>query len=246
MTNLELVLDELAAAAPVDEQDWDDVVSRAGRPRRRRLGVATVALVTMLVVVVMPAFGVGSTLLDLFRGTPVSGEQLSAADLHAMSAMANAASPRVSVSREEDLSRLSPASLRQIADREGRAFLVADLKGGGLCASIGLSGDTPTLGAISCSPDFPSAARPILDESRFTGRVDEPRIAVLQGFAADAVASIAVVSLDGEPTVTTPVEHNVYLRTEGLPSGRSREIVALDSGGRRLYVECLVAGGCST
>jgi hypothetical protein len=175
----------------------------------------------------------------------VASEQLSTRDLHVISAMASGTSPRIPASRQQDLARFKASSLRQIAVRNGSAFFVADLRGGGLCTSIGSIGSAMVLGGIQCSPDFPSPARPLLDWSRFTGPIAQPQVTQLEGFAADGVASVAVVTRDGSVEAATSVEDNVYLRTADLPPTPIREIVALDANGTRLYSECFVSEGCS-
>jgi hypothetical protein len=206
--------------------------------------MVAVAACVGAIVVATPAFGVGSRLFDLFRGTPVSSERLTASELHVLSAMTNGTNPHSPASNREDLTRFAASSFRQIAVRDGRTYFAANLRGGGLCVSIGSGQHGRLLGSITCSPDFPSAARPILDESVFGGSLEQPQMARLEGFAADAVASVGVVSSTGELEAVTPVEDNVYLRTSDLPTTPIREIVAVDANGMRLYSECFVRRGC--
>ncbi len=244
MNELELTLDALVREAPVERLDWDDVVARARRPRRRRMMAFALAAALTATVVVTPAFGIGSRLLDLFTGAPVGSDRLSAEEVHDIGAMASGVSPRIPASQEEDLARFGATSLRQIAVRDGRAYFVANLRGGGLCVSIGQVGDARVLGSISCSPNFPSSARPILDQSIFQGPVEQPRITRLEGFADDSVGSVGIVTASGALTAVTPVENNVYSRSEGLPTEPVSEIVALDANGRRVYSACFVRTGC--
>jgi hypothetical protein len=175
-------------------------------------------------------------------------EQLSDAQRHVLGAMASGVSPRIPTSAQEDLGRVGGAHLRQIAERDGRAYFVSDLRGGGLCVTIRATDDPSGSWGYTCSPDFPSAARPLLDESVFwglRGSTPEPRIVRLEGFADDSVASVGVMSADGRVEALTPVQDNVYLRTDDLPDGPVGGIVALDASGARVYDLCYVRGGCS-
>ena len=242
MKELESTLDALVAGAPASSADWQDVVGRARRPRRRALAALAVAAALGAILVATPAFGVGERIRGLFDGTPVEVERLDARKLHALSAMASGVSPRVPASPADDRRRLREASFRQIATRNGRAFFVADRAGGGLCVSVADVGAPGVIGSILCTPDFPSPARPILDESVF-GPISSPQVHRLEGFAADGVASVAVVTVDGIEA-TTRVGGNVYSRTDDLPKEPVRKLVALDLNGERVYGMCLVQGGC--
>jgi hypothetical protein len=245
VNGLKVALDELAAAAPVNRASWSDVQARARRPRRRRTLLAVAVLMLSAVVVATPAFGIRGRLLGLFEGTPVKTERLSAEELHVLSAMTHGVSPRVPASQREDVARFEASSLRQIATRNGRAFFVANVRGGGLCVSVARIGGPRLLGSISCTPDFPSASRPILDESVFTGLIGKALIPLrFEGFAADGVASVALMMGNGELTAETPVEANVYSRTEGLPKQPITATVALDADGNRLHVLCFAVSDC--
>jgi hypothetical protein len=253
---LESTLDALVAGAPVSAADWQDVVGRARRPRRRALAALAVAAALGAIVVATPAFGIGERIRGLFDGTPVEAERLDPRALHNLSAMASGVSPRDPASEQEDRARFEASSFRQIATRGNRVFFVADRSGGGLCVSVADIGDPDVIGSIGCSPDFPSAERPIFDESRIHARViydskgrfrglAEPQTAMrLEGFAADGVASVALLTVEGAIEAVTPVEDNVYLRTEGLPTEPIAAIVALDADGNRLYSQCMVRKGC--
>jgi hypothetical protein len=235
MTLLETVLDDLVADAPVERKDWADVLAR-GDSRRKRRTVALAAAATLAVLfAAIPAFGLGNRVLDLFGGTPVAPKQLSASDLKTMSAIAAGLSPRVPASKKEQLKRLQAASLRRIATREGRAYFVAQRKGGGLCTAVGEVGKPDLFGAITCAPDFPSG-RPVLDQTAFYGSpgVDE-RVWRLEGFAVDAVVKVGLVTQSGRLEGVTPVQDNVYLRTRGLPSERVLGLIAFDAKERALW-----------
>jgi hypothetical protein len=241
---MKVLLDELVPDAPLERKSWDDVVARARGAKRRRLALPAVVIAVASILVATPAFGIGSRLLGIFDGTPIPTERLSAEEAHVLGAMASGVSPRVPASEREDLARLGAASLRQIAERDGRAFFVAERRGGGVCVSIDSTGDDDVLGGLLCSPDFPSAARPILDRSTFRGSPTSPSVNRLEGFAANGVSAVGLLTADGSVTGVTPVEDNVYLRTEGLPADPISAVVALDADGNRLYSQCFVAAGC--
>jgi hypothetical protein len=49
----------------------------------------------------------------------------------------------------------------------------------------------------SCSRDFPSAERPVLDRSTFAGAPDAPVSQRLEVFAADSVAAVELATVGG-------------------------------------------------
>ena len=218
--------------------------ARANRASRRRTGVSF-AVVLALVLLALPPFGLGERLFNAFDGTPVPSARLSQNQLHVLGAMATGTQPRLAASEQESLARVGAAHLRRIATRDGRSYYVANRAGGGLCLTITYAGDPNPFVGYRCSPDFPSPEQPLADESVFAGSLDAPVVRRIEGFAADGVATVAVVTADGS-RVTTPVEDNVYLRTDGLPTEPVREIVALDPTGNQLYSQCLTRGGCSS
>jgi hypothetical protein len=227
----------------------DAVQSTQRRSRSRLVRIAVAAAAAMATIAVAaPALGIDRHVFGLFGGEPVRTEQLSDAQRHVLGAMASGVSPRIPLSAQADLERARAAHLRKIAERDGRAYFVSDRKGGGLCVTIRSVADPSGSWGYTCSPDFPSAARPLLDESVFwglRGETVEPRIVRLEGFADDSVASVGVLSADGRVEAVTPVQDNVYLRTDDLPVGAVGGIVALDANGARVYDECYVRGGCS-
>ncbi len=229
--------------APVQRASWQDVAARARRSKRRRLTLAVVVATTVLALA-LPTLGIGGRLLDLFSGDPVSSNELSAEALRVLGAMSAGVEPRLPASAEESMARVGAANLRRIATRDGNSFYVADRAGGGHCLTITHAGDRNPFVSYLCSPDFPSPKQPIEDESVFGGSPEAPVLRRLEGFAADGVASVEVVSVNGS-RVTTSVEDSVYLRTDGLPSEPVREIVAVDSAGSPLFSMCLIRGGCA-
>ena len=243
MSELSSVLDELAVDAPVDRASWQDVVARAHRSRRRRLSLAVV-VATAVLALALPTLGIGGRLLDLFSGDPVGSDELSPEALRVLGAMSTGVQPRLPASARESMARAGAANLRRIATRDGDSFYIADRAGGGHCMTITHAGDRSPFAGYLCSPDFPSPKQPIEDESAFGGSPEAPVMRRLEGFAADGVAAIEVVTVNGS-RVTTSVQDNVYLRTDGLPSEPVREIVAIDSAGSQLFGMCVMREGCA-
>jgi hypothetical protein len=250
VTKLATVLDGLVKDAPIDRCSWDNVVARARRKTRRRVALATAVAALIAIVLATPALGLGNRLMGIFDGTPVASTQVPASDLHVLSAMAHGVSPRLPASKQEDATRFQAASLRQLAVRDGRAFFAARAEGGGMCVAIGEIGAEDLFGSISCAPGFPSSARPLLDESAWSGpgldRQSEaqPRVSLFEGFAADGVASVGLLVADGKIAAVTRVEDNVYLRRDGLPGEPVLGIVALDNDKQVINIACMAQGGC--
>jgi hypothetical protein len=258
MTERESTLEALAAGAPVESADWEDVVKRARRPRRRAFAVIGMIVAVGAIVLATPAFGIGDRIRDLFEGTPIEAEQLPPPTLHNLSAMASGVSPRDPATTVQDRTRFEASSFRRIAIRGKRAFFVANRAGGGVCISVADVDDPDVLGAIGCSPEFPSAKQPISDESRFRlrsiidsegrfrGLAGPAIIRRLEGFAADGVASVGLLMEDGSVAAVTPVEDNVYHRIDALPDEPVAGIVALDYAGNGIHTHCVKRGGCDT
>ena len=242
MSELGPVLNELVSGAPVDQASWQDVVARARHAKRRRLGLAA-AGAAAVVALAIPALGIGGRLTDLFTGEPVSTDQLSSEQMHVLGAMASGVSPRLPASAQESLARVRASDLRRIAARDGSSYYVAHRHGGGLCVMISHPGDQHPFSSYFCSPDFPSPKQPVLDESVFGGSLDAPVIRRLEGFAADGVAKVAVLTAGGSEAETL-VQDNVYVRTEGLPKESVLGIIARDAEGTAVYKFCVVRGGC--
>lgn len=244
MTDLGRVLDELVIDAPLARESWDDVRRRARRSRRRRI-VTAIALAVIGVGIAAPPLAIGGQRLGLIGGgTPVAADALSPYNLHVMGAMANGTSPRLPASRREDMERFGASSLRQIAERDGHTFFVARRRDGGLCVSVGVTGSARVLRSIACSPDFPSGKMPILDASTVRGSPQLPASIRLEGFAADGVAAVGILTTSDTIEAQTPVQDNVYSRAEEVPMENVAGIVALDRDGDRLYALCFARTGC--
>ena len=247
MKELESALDTLVAGAPIHAADWNDVVDRARRPRRLAMVALAAPVAVGAILVATPAFGVGERIRGLFEGTPVDTASLPPKDLHVASAMVHGESPRVPATGPKARLRDASTEVRQLASRNGRNYFVIENAGGDRCFAVGpVEKREYVFGQVSCtrSPVFPSPERPIFDFSVFSG-LDSPRVRRIEGFAADGVAMVGVVTADGNLEALTDVETNVYSREGGLPKEPVRALVALDADGERIYSMCLVRGGCA-
>lgn len=224
-----------------------DVVRRTRRPRRVALTVTAASVFAASILLAAPALGIDERLRDVFDGTPVQERDPPGRDLHVASAMVHGASPRIPDTGAA-ASRFGAATeIRQLASRNGRNYFVIENRHGERCFAVGpVEKRDYVFGQVGCqrSPVFPSPELPIFDFSVLGGFGAIPHMRRLEGFAADGVATVALVLEDGGIVAETRVEHNVYSRTSELPDGAVREIVALDADGGRIYSLCLVRGGC--
>jgi hypothetical protein len=199
-------------------------------------------------VVATPAFGLGRHLLDLITGgTPVSTARFSDQDLRFLSAVARGVSPSdVPASKREQLESVGSTRIRQIAVRDGRTFFVIDKSDGSHCYAVGDEGDSNLFGGIECpaASYFPTPTHPILDMSavRLSPTDSQRQLTLmrLEGFAADGVASVAVITASGQITADTPVIDNVYsAQGNQLPDQPINGLVAFGADGKQLYSQCL-------
>jgi hypothetical protein len=215
--------------------DWEDVIGRAGRsgrPGRRLMLVLAAALVATLAV--GSALALSGKLGNLFHGTPV--KDLTPRERFFLS--------------ESDLN----GKVELLAKRNGDAFYIIRRADGTRCYFIGDARRNLTparregrirFGGGGCIDPrvFPSRAMPVLDQSYYSyHRGDaESRLAGLQGFAADPVDRIGVIGRDNQIIFTLKVEQNVYTAGRRGFMG-ARGIVALDTHGKVLWVQCTAMG----
>jgi hypothetical protein len=90
---------------------------------------------------------------------------------------------------------------------------------------------------------FPTRQMPVLNRSYFSYKPGdrEWRMVGVQGFAADAVASVGVIGRDNQIIYTVPVEKNVYTAGKRGFIG-ARGVVALNDKGKVLWVQCFALG----
>jgi hypothetical protein len=220
---------------PQSDGDWEEIMRRAALPRRnvRRLSLLVAAAVLTLLAV-GSALAVSGRLGGLFHGTPV--KDLTPREQYLLS--------------ELDMK----GKVELITKRNSRAFYVIRRSDGRRCYSIGDIRENLTpaqrelrtrFGATACLDPraFPSRARPVLDFSFYSYRRGdaESRLGGLQGFAADPVKRIGVIGRNKRIIFSVPVAHNVYTAGKrGFPGARG--IVALDQGGKVLWVQCTAIG----
>lgn len=171
--------------------------------------------------------------------------QYSPVDPDALSRVSNQGKPyEATLPRDElVLDRLADTGreIRRIltmGQRHGRAFYRIDAE----CFATGPAGPTTqSFSQIGCSPQFPSAARPILDFTVFhaPGANDEgpPRrlaVYISEGFTADGVERVAFVDDAGAVVAETAVVNNTYI-FDPAPSGENLRIAAFTTGGGRIF-----------
>jgi hypothetical protein len=242
MTNTEDLLRTLAAVNPLPataeaalaktERDallqhvYEEDAGRS-RPRRsRRLLVAGISIA--IAASVIPAAALSGRFGSLFdfsnRGT---------ADVPEAQQLNNL--------RVADRLGLQPGSTIRLAERSGVGFYTIRGKDQRQCFGIssGPSAKSELTTLMCLSADgpaaFPSPSRPVLDFSPVMGRDGSTHMYFpsLMGFAADGVAEVGVVDLEGR-THTTPVEANVYF-TENLANVPAQALVARDADGKVVW-----------
>lgn len=135
-----------------------------------------------------------------------------------------------------------------VGNRAGIRFYVGGAPGAKRCYMSGReNGAEVELGLLACldsSPGgFPSEAQPVLDFSAYRGEAaPSTRVFVqwLAGFAANEVASVGVVTSEGE-TLVARVHNNVYA-SRTVPAAPVVKLIAQDRNGRVLWSRPLGAG----
>jgi hypothetical protein len=129
-------------------------------------------------------------------------------------------------------------AVKLMATHDGRAFY----RFGVHCFGTGsVSGGTYRLGAATCTPEFPSRARPLLDMTIFH-RDGAPHgwpptslvIGRSEGFAADGVVSVGFTTPIGDIVGKTRVDGNTYIHAT-IPKGSLDALVALDASDDVVY-----------
>lgn len=129
------------------------------------------------------------------------------------------------------------AVLTLIGNRENIAFYTAPGDGGGLCYAVGPEA-TGGIMAIGCpndnqrALDFPSDANPILDFSPVEVSGESTTLMELDGFAADGVSKVGLVTTSGT-THWAAVRGNLYHLA--VPASPARAIIAADASGAEVY-----------
>jgi hypothetical protein len=231
MNDHQVIEDRLRSFVSVaDDSDWQDVVRRAGasqrlsvnslrprrkpqpqRQRRRRALLALALAAAVAVPAVAFADDIGKLLGLSNQGTPVATSSLS----H-------------DTSLEQAMQEFGfPSTLHLLGTRDGITFYAAQKPNGTYCFAV-TETSTPA-GAqrpaanVGCDGGFPSAGAPV---SLF------PVGGRFAGFAADGVASVALVDDSGATLATANVKDNLFVGGT-MPTGPII-VEALDAEGHVL------------
>ncbi|HET8606133.1 MAG TPA: hypothetical protein VFL66_03800 [Gaiellaceae bacterium] len=234
--------DPLPDGAALDEPARERLLARAvaaapARRSRRRLLAVAAAAAAVAVPAAAFADDIGGFLGIANPGTPAATTAVAGLD----SGLAKA------------MNELRfPSQIADLGVRDGFHFYVARGDGGTFCFTISAAGaaDLQHPKVIGCAPaDYFPAETPLLDFStgmpnggfgrphpgdHVIGAVHWDDIRRLVGFAADGVASVALLDADGGTIARTPVSGNVYL-DENVPAMPAAAVVALDAQGTVLY-----------
>ena len=208
------VITRLAAANPFPVPTALQPAPPDGRTRRRVLIAALAAAA-----IAVPAAAFAGDVAGLFgfstRGEPVATGETPFARVTAL----NAALQELGF----------PSTMQLLARRDAVSFYGARRGDGTFCFAVD-SAAGQGVGCDTGSPAgaaFPSAQRPIIDFSRFSGGER------LVGFAADGVATVALVDASGATIATAPVIDNAYANVN--PPAGAAGVVALDAEGTVVY-----------
>lgn len=130
--------------------------------------------------------------------------------------------------------------VRNQGHRADKAFYRLTGTPRGTCYGIGFkTGAETDLNQIECGSTFPSTDQPILDASVIeedqTGAV---RVVEVQGWAADGVASVAVLDASDRVVAEARVSRNIYaIDAEALRSGDGVKLIARDRNGSVVYTQ---------
>jgi hypothetical protein len=211
------VIARLAVANPFPAVGTPALPPRAFRPRRRALAAMLATAVVGLPAVAF-AGDIGSLLGFSTPGQPVATSDTPFSTISGLN---------------QAMSELGfPSTLHLIASREGISFYAARRVDGHVCVAIDAAPGADDHKGVGCdlgdpslpgAPAFPSPERPIIDFSRFSGGTR------LMGFAADGVATVALLDAAGNVIDSAPVVDNVYVDAHPPAGGAATE--ALDSHG---------------
>ena len=209
------VITRLAAANPYPAP----TASPASDAPRRSTPRLVLAAAVAATVISVPLSAFAGDISDLFgfstQGHPVAMSDTPFANVTAL----NAALQELGF----------PSTMQLLHRREGISFYGARRSDGTFCFAVD-SGAGQAVGCDNGSPSgaaFPSAERPIIDFSRFSAG------ARLVGFAADGVASVALVDASGARIASAPVVDNVYADVD--PPAGAVGVEALDPRGTVVY-----------
>jgi hypothetical protein len=230
----------------VFEPDWQQVLRRAEklRHRHRRRHLAVVAVALSVAAITLPALAGSGLFSSILGGSPVPKGQLSALDVHGLAALATRRSIpldslALSTERRRALASFGLEGVRLLSARDGIKFYVLDRTDGRHCYALGPDRPGDLFGTVSCggpADKFPSSEQPIFDLS-ITGAnsPSEPmHVIQLRGIAANGVATVGVLGLDGQVYGKTTVTDNVFVSSD-LPTNATGAVIAYDSSGKAIW-----------
>jgi hypothetical protein len=217
-------------AATVGERDalldhiYRDRSASSGPRRPRRLLLA--AVLVALTVSAVPAVALTGELDTLFNFSNKGTADVPEAQ-------------KLNTMRVADRLGLQPDSTVRVAQRAGFAFYLVrghkDRQCFGISSDAGETYETLMCPGSDGQATFPSPSTPLLDLSATVSQEGSTRVYFprLIGFAADGVAEVGLVDLDGH-THTTPVKGNVYVTTD-VGDVPAQALVAFDSRGKVVW-----------
>jgi hypothetical protein len=132
--------------------------------------------------------------------------------------------------QQKELRIVGAVDARRLALRNGRAFYRLVRRDGSACYSVNTTSVQDRIGGVMCPTSataFPSPGRPVLDFSVFEATSHERgdvHVVDGQGFAADGVASVALLDESGRVIARAPAAENVY--TLDVPTGAVATTIA--------------------
>jgi hypothetical protein len=130
--------------------------------------------------------------------------------------------------------------LNHLGTRDGMMFYAGPGSAGGQCYALGAAktGGIVVLGCLDPAAPFPSKDVPILDMSGIAGdpRTHTVTLLELSGFAADGVATVGLIDVNGV-LHSAEVRENIYYAN--LPQVQARALVAVDLSGKEIFRRAL-------
>jgi hypothetical protein len=118
--------------------------------------------------------------------------------------------------QRQQLENVGAVRASRLAVRNGRSFYRLVRADGGVCYAVNSTSMADQIGNTSCltvQGSFPSPNQPVLDLSVFESTSHVPgdtHLVAAQGFAADGVATVALLDESGRSVAHTRADKNVY------------------------------------
>jgi hypothetical protein len=193
----------------------------------------------LITVVALAAIGSALGVMAAESGNPEPG-------LVTMSNDGVPITPSPNVSKVLVHTKTNQGQLRLLGEREGLSFYKMVGTDRGSCFGIGYGiGNDAALNLISCSI-FPNNKEPVLDSSvfEFDKQSGVSRWDQVQGWAADGVASIAVLDEAANVVAEKTVTGNIYAITRSELAGTTAtKILARDTSGATVFEKDVPSDG---